>query len=110
MVKEHILGKFTDVDGYDWRATLEIGKQNQPTVLLVREGSNRLDRYHLTQFFSIAAHCNEFRIAGCEIGDADYVLGAAAANAIAQQALGLLSRQDGHYEIRWVPNDPKVPF
>lgn len=110
MVKEHILGKFTDVDGYDWSATLEIGKQGQPTVLLVREGSGRLDRYHLTQFFSIAARCGEFRIAGCELGDTDYVIGAAVANAIGQRALGLLERQDGHYEIRWVPNDPKTPF
>lgn len=104
-----VLGEFTDAHGELWTATLEI--KDQPRVTLVREGSGgRKDTYHLSQFLSLAGRLTDFTIAGCELGDVDYRLNGSVANAIAQQALGLLSRQDGHYEIRWVPNDPRVPF
>lgn len=108
-LKKQPLGEFEDRDGNVWSAALVTG-EGEPKVHLRRKGSDRQDNYNLHQFLSVAGRVRDFNVNAIELGDIDYTIAAEVANRIAQDAMGRLSRRDGHYEIRWVPNDPRVPF
>lgn len=110
-LKQHPLGEFTDADGTSWAVSLEVGGSHaEPTLLLQCEGMLRTERYYLRQFQSIAGRCSDFLIAAMVLGDPEFTIGASTVNSIYHQAIGRLSRLDGHYEICWVPNDPSLPF
>ena len=107
-IKRLPIGQYDDRDNNLWTVDLEVGGQ-QPVVILKR-ATGPIERFNLSRFLSIAAGCSDFLISALELGDTDYTLGASKVNAIAQQAIGRLSRLDGHYEIHWIPNDPSLPF
>lgn len=109
-LKTHPLGSFTDTDGTEWAVKLEVKPDAEPVIVLRRSGDERTERYNLHQFLSIAGRTRPFLVSGLFPGDPDYEFPAMQACEIAGQAMGRLSGRDGRYEIRWVPNDPRVPF
>lgn len=109
-LRTYPIGDYQDRDNNRWTATLELSAGADPTVLLVRDGSGRKDRYRLSQFLAITAGCSDFTVAGLEHGDQDFTFGASKVNALAIAALCRLTALDGRFEIRWVPNDPDMPF
>lgn len=109
-LKTHQLGNFTDTDGTEWAVKMDVTPDAEPTIVLRRSGDQRTERYNLHQFLSIAGRTSPFRVSALFPGDPDYEFHGVQACEIAGQALSRLSGRDGRYEIRWIPNDPRVPF
>lgn len=103
------LGQFTDEDGQKWDATLILDR-GEPVVRLVRENSGRIDEYNLTQFLSVGTRFDRFMIAGPELSDPVYTFGGSSTARIAQAAIANITPLNGQFEVRWVPNDPNLPF
>jgi len=109
-LKKFPLGVYADTFGGKWLAELVTGSGIQPAVHLRREGLGRLDTYNLSQFLRFSGEESLFTIAGGFIDDVDYTLDADTVRRLASAALSYVSPLDGHYEVRWVPNDPEMPF
>ena len=108
--KKHLLplGQFTDHRKGTWEARLQIEDGKEPVVHLL--GPIPGASYNQHNFLRIVPREDEFRIADTYPDVPDRVLNALDVELIARAATDRLSRLDGHYEIRWVPNDPRVPF
>lgn len=109
MSNNHPLGQFKDEDGVQWDARLTLEGEH-PTIVMRRADLERIDRYRLAQFLRPEPRADRFCIAGMEPGDQDYWLPAQEVQRLATAACGSLPATAGHFEIRWVPNDPAMPF
>ena len=110
--KKHLLplGAFIDhLDG-TWEARLQIEDGKEPVVHLI--GPIPGVSYNLHNFLSIAPSDDKLRITDTYPDNVlpDRVLDEHDVGLIAKRSLARLSRLDGRFEIRWVPNDPRVPF
>ena len=103
------LGGFIDIaHGAPLKAWLVLDLGKQPVVHLT--GGNPGASYNLTEFLAVAPSCMEFRSVGGFVDDPIYTLSSQDVQSIAEHALKCVRPADGHFEIRWVPNDPKLPF
>jgi len=102
------LGEFIDTYKGKWEARLSIVEGKEPTVQLI--GSTPGAVYNLSSFLAITPAEKQFRIAGGFVDDPVWTLPPEETQEIARRALERLSALDGHFEVRWVPNDPRIPF
>lgn len=90
------------------RPLLDLG----PSLVWGKEFSDTgINGVHLDQLLEPAVKSGELRIAPMFNDEAVLaILSAEDKQRFAQLALDFLPAMDGRFEVRWVPNDPSVPF
>lgn len=105
------IGSVRDMSASTWTASMHLGREGSPTVVLQRSYPyQERYAYALASMLDAVADGRGFNFGDFSSYATTHRLSPVALATLAVDARRRIPGTVGRFEVRWVPNDPNVPF